>query len=134
MVSSIAIAVADGFEPDEKPRLTDKIAANSQPGGWPGSEPEKRPRKDYGGDTRRFRPSVAPPAPRGPPVDDDLEERIGDKLLFSINELAALTGKSPATNFRYLRLGQLSCVTIGGFRHFTRSTVLRFLRYGTEAA
>ena len=74
---------------------------------------------------------MAPQSPRGPP-DDDLEERIGDKLLFSINDLAELADKSPASIFRYLRLGLLSCVTVGGYRHFTRAAVLDFLRNGTR--
>jgi hypothetical protein len=126
MVSIIAIAAAEGFEPEEKPRLIDDIAANSHAVSKP-----PNPRKNYGGDTRRFRASVAPQSPRGPP-DDDLEERLGDKLLFSVNELAELAGKSPASIFRCLRLGQLSCITVGGHRHFTRSAVLRFLRYGTQ--
>jgi hypothetical protein len=124
MVSSIAIVAAEGFEPEEKPRLIDEIAANSQP-------VSKPPPKNYGGDTRRFRASVAPQSPRGPP-HDDLEERLGDKLLFSVNDLAELASKSPASIFRYLRLGMLSCITVGGCRHFTRSAVLRFLRYGTR--
>ena len=128
MVSSVAIVAADGFEPKEKPRVVDEIAANSQAASGPGQPP-----KNYGGDTRRFRASVAPQSPRGPP-DDDLEERLGDKLLFSVNELAELVGKSPASIFRYLRLGQLSCITVGGYRHFTRAAVLRFLRYGTQGS
>jgi hypothetical protein len=129
MVSSIAIVTAEGFEPDEKPRVVDEIAAASEPAG----KPENR-FKGYGGDTRRFRAASAPQSPRGPPVDDDLEERLGDKLLFTINDLAGLSGKSPASIFRYLRLGMLSCVTVGGCRHFTRSAVLRFLRCGTQDA
>jgi hypothetical protein len=126
MVSSIAIVAAEGFEPEEKPRRIDEIAASSQRG----SEP-KQLLKNYGGDTRRFRASVAPKSPRGPP-DDDLEERLGPKLLFTVNDLAELAGKSPASIFRYLRLGQLSCITVGGYRHFTRSAVLNFLRNGTR--
>jgi excisionase family DNA binding protein len=107
--------------------VIDEIAAASQPAG----KPESRP-KSYGGDTRRFRASVVPQSPRGPPIDDDLEERLGDKLLFSINELADLTDRSPATIFRLLRLGQLQSVQVGGVRRFTRATVLDFLRRGTS--
>jgi Helix-turn-helix domain len=121
MVSHIAIAAAEGFEPEEKPRL---IAANSQPESEPGQVP-----KNYGGDTRRFR---APPQPRRGPPDDDLEERIGLKLVYSINELAELADRSPATIFRLLRLGQLPSIRIGGYRRFTRKMVLDFLRQGTS--
>ena len=31
MISTIAMATAEGFEPDERPRLIDKIAADFQP-------------------------------------------------------------------------------------------------------
>ena len=127
MVSHIAIAAgAEGFEPKKKSRLIDEIAENSQPE----SEPEQVP-NNYGGDTRRFRASVAPQSPRGPPADD-LEERIGPKLVFSIAELAELADRSPATIFRLLRLGLLPCIRIGGYRRFTRATVLDFLRHGTS--
>ena len=126
MVSSIAIIAAEGFEPEKKPRLVDEIAANSQPL----SESEQRS-KNYGGDTRRFRASVARQSPRGPP-DDDLEERIGRKLVYSINELAELADRSPATIFRLLRLGQLPSIRIGGYRRFTRKMALDFLRQGTS--
>ncbi len=125
MVSNIAIAAAEGLEPDEKPRRVDEIADNSEAASDPGPVP-----KNYAGDTRRFR-SPAAKRPRGPP-DDDLEQRIGSKLLFTINEVAELSGKSPASIFRYLRLGQLTSVTVGGYRHFTRAAVLNFLRYGTR--
>jgi hypothetical protein len=124
MVSSFAIAAADGLEPEDRPRLVDKIIADSQP---VGSEPEKR--KRFGGG-RPFRASVAPQSPRGSPVDDDLEERLGKKVHFSIGELADLAGKSPATVFRNLRLGQLPWIRVGGHRRFTRAVVLDFLRNG----
>jgi excisionase family DNA binding protein len=127
MVSVFAIAAADGLEPEDRPRLVDKIIADSQP---VGSEPA---RKRFGGG-RPFRASVAPQSPRGPPVDDDLEERLGKKLHFSIGELADLAGKSPATIFRYLRLGQLPYIRVGGHRRFTRAVVLDFLRNGMRRA
>jgi excisionase family DNA binding protein len=126
MVSHIAIAAAEGFKPKTKPRRIDEIAQNSQPK----SESEQVP-NNYGGDTRRFRASIAPQSPRGPP-DDDLEERIGPKLVFSIAELAELADRSQATIFRLLRLGLLPSIRIGGYRRFTRATVLDFLRYGTS--
>ena len=77
---------------------------------------------------------MAPQSPRGPPVDDDLEERLGDQLHFSIDELAKLSDRSAATIFRYLRLGLLPCIRVGGYRRFTRAVALDFLRYGTRGA
>jgi hypothetical protein len=130
MVSSFAIAAAEGFQPEDRPRLVDKIVADSQ---FVASEPEKPSRQRFGGG-RPFRAATAPQSPRGPPIDDDLEERLEDKLHFSITELAKLASKSPATIFRYLRLGQLSCIRIGGHRRFTRAVVLDFLRNGTREA
>ena len=124
MVSSFVIAAAEGFEPEDRPRVVDKIVANSQ---FVASEPEKPSRKRFGGG-RPFCAAAAPQSPRGPPVDDDLEEGLEDKLHFSINELADLAGKSPATIFRYLRLGQMPCIRVGGHRQFTRAVVLDFLR------
>jgi hypothetical protein len=62
---------------------------------------------------------------------DDLDERIGPKLLFSISELAMLADRSPATIFRLLRLGLLPFVQVGGSRCITRAIVLDFLRRGT---
>ena len=97
----------------------------------PVKELERTP-KNYGGDTRRFRASTAPQPLRIPPDDDDLEDRIGDKLLYSIKDLAELSDRSPATIFRYLRLGQLQCIQSGGIRRFTRAAVLDFLRNGTR--
>jgi excisionase family DNA binding protein len=95
MVSSIAIATAEGFEPEEKPRLIDV------------------------------------PRGRRRPPPDDLEERIGSKNFYTINELAALADRSPATIFRLLRLGLLPFVQVGGRRLFSRAIVLDFLRRGT---
>jgi hypothetical protein len=125
MVSSIAIAAAEGFEPEEKPRVIDEIAADSQPQSGPAKLPSK-----YSRPLSRQRASGSPHAPRGPP-DDDLEERIGSKNFYSINELAKLSDRSPATIFRLLRLGLLPCVRVGGCRCFTRAVVLDFLRNGT---
>jgi hypothetical protein len=82
MVSSIAIAAAESFEPEEKPRLVDEIAASSQPK----SADQAKPSKNRGGAHNRQRLAASPHAPRGP--SDDLEERIGPKLLYSIAELA----------------------------------------------
>ena len=130
MVSSFVIAAADICEPEDRPRLVDKIISDSQ---LVASEPENPSRQRFGGG-RPFRTAAAPQSPRGPPVDDDLEERLEDKLHFSITELAKLASKSPATIFRYLRLGQLSCIRIGGHRRFTRAVVLDFLRNGTREA
>ena len=127
MVSSIAMAAAEGFEPAEKPSLVDEIAANSQPK----SADQAKPSSKYSRPLSRQRASVAPQSPRGPP-DDDLEKRIGDKLLYSIKDLADLSDRSPATIFRYLRLGQLQCIQSGGIRRFTRAAVLDFLRNGTR--
>ncbi len=76
--------------------------------------------------------AIAASSPREPPADD-LEERIGNKLVFSIAELAELADRSPATIFRLLRLGLLSSIRIGGYRRFTRATVLDFLRHGTRS-
>jgi hypothetical protein len=126
MTSSFAIAA----EPEDRPRVVDKIIADSQP---VGGELEKPLRRRFGGG-RPYRPARAPQAPRGPPVDDDLEERLEGKLHFSINELAKLADKSPATVFRYLRLGQLPCIRVGGHRRFTRAVVLDFLRNGMRSA
>ena len=58
MVSSIAIAAAKALSLKKKPRLIDELAESSQPE----SEPKQVP-KNYGGDTRRFRASVAPQSP-----------------------------------------------------------------------
>lgn len=127
MVSHIAIAASEGFEPDEKPRRVDEIADNSQSASDPGPAP-----KNYAGDTRCFR-SPAANLPRGPP-DDDLEGRLGDQLHFSIDELAKLSDRSAATIFRYLRLGLLPCIRVGGYRRFTRAVVLDFLRNGMREA
>jgi excisionase family DNA binding protein len=104
MISSIAIVAAEGSGPEEMP-----VTA--------------RPPTKRGGALSRQRASAP----------DDLEERIGSKLIFSINELAALADRSPATIFRLLRLGQLPFVQIGGSRCFTRAAVLNFLRRGTQA-
>lgn len=128
MVSSIAMAAAEGFEPEEKPRRIDAIAASSQP---KRDDPAK-PSKDRGSWRGRRHTAASPHAPRGPP--DDLEERIGSKLFYSISELAALADRSPATVFRLLRLGQLPFVQVGGSRCFTRAIVLDFLRRGTQRA
>ena len=127
MVSSFAIATAESFEPEDRPRLIDKIIADSQPVSSKPEEPSTRRRG-----ARPIRASVAPQSPRGPPVDDDLEERLGKQLHFSINELADLSDRSAATIFRYLRLGLLPSIRIGGYRRFTRTVVLDFLRYGTR--
>jgi hypothetical protein len=108
MISSIAIAAAEGFERGQKLPLTDEIAAKS------GDAPRDR----------QHRGRTPPP--------DDLEERIGSKLIFSINELAALADRSPATIFRLLRLGLLPFVWVGSSRCFTRAVVLNFLRHGTR--
>jgi hypothetical protein len=126
MVSSIAMAITDGFEPNEKPRQVDRIVADSQ---QPVSRPGKPLAKRAGG-ARPIRASVAPQSPRGLP-NDDLEERLGDQLHFSIDELAKLSDRSAATIFRYLRLGLLSCIRVGDYRRFTRTVVLDFLRRGT---
>ena|ERR1700722_18871345 len=125
MVSSIAIAAAEGVDLKEKPRLIDKLSANSQQSSGP-ADPSREP------DAPRSRPrrGSTPHAPRGPL--DDLEQRIGSKLIFSINELAALADRSPATIFRLLRLGLLPFVPVGGSRCFTRAIVLDFLRRGTR--
>ena len=127
MVSSIAIATAEGFEPEEKRLLIDEIAADSQH-----ERDRGKPIKERLRSRDRQGAAASPHAPRGPP--DDLEVRIGSKLIFSINELAALADKSPATIFRLLRLGQLPFVQVGGSRCFTRAAVLNFLRRGTQTA
>jgi hypothetical protein len=124
MVSSIAITAAEGFEPDEKPRLIDKIATNSERNCGP-TESSKEHEA-----LRRPRRGGTPQVQRGPP--DDLEERIGPKLIYSISELAALADRSPATIFRLLRLGQLQFVWVSSSRCFTRAIVLDFLRRGTR--
>jgi excisionase family DNA binding protein len=98
MVSSTAIAAAEGFEPEEKPPL----------------RPDTHSRKRREG-----------------PWKDDLEERIGSKNFYTINEIAALADRSPATIFRLLRLGRLPFVQVGGRRLFSRRIVLDFLRRGT---
>jgi excisionase family DNA binding protein len=118
MVSSIVIA-AEGFEPEEKRWLIDEIAADSQQ-----ERDHDKPTRKHG----RLRTGASLHDP-----SDDLEARIGPKLIFSINELAALADKSPATIFRLLRLGQLPFVQVGGSRCFTRAAVLNFLRRGTQA-
>jgi hypothetical protein len=109
----------------EKPQLIDEIAASSQLSSGAAESPKER-------DAPQGRPrrGGTPHAPRGPP--DDLEERIGPKLVFSINELAALADRSPATIFRLLRLGLLPFVWVGSSRCFTRAIVLEFLRHGTR--
>jgi hypothetical protein len=122
MVSSIAIAAAQGVELKEKPRLIDKIAASSQHKSDLAESPKEPLSHPRRGGNR--------PHPRGPP--DDLEERIGGKLIFSINEVAALADRSPATIFRLLRLGLLPCIQVSGSRCFTRAMVLDFLRRGTR--
>jgi hypothetical protein len=127
MISSILIAAAEGFEPEEKARLIDKIAADSQQ-----DRDRGKPTKGRGRSRDRQSPGASPHAPRGP--SDDLEARIGPKLIFSINELAALADRSPATVFRLLRLGRLPFIHVGGSRCFTRAVVLNFLRRGTQAA
>ena len=81
MVSSFAIAAAEGFQPEDRPRVVDKIVADLQ---FVASEPENPSRQRFGGG-RPFRAATAPQSPRGPPIDDDLEERLEDKLHFSIN-------------------------------------------------
>jgi excisionase family DNA binding protein len=130
MVSSFAIAVADICEPEDRPRLVDQIIADSQPSISEPGLPEKR----FGGG-RPYRPATAPQkSPRGPPVADDFEERLGKQLHFSIRELAEYAGKSQATVFRYLRLGQLPCIRVGGHRRFTRAVVLDFLRNGMRSS
>jgi excisionase family DNA binding protein len=116
MGSSIAIAAA----PKEKRRLIDEIAADSQ---------QERDRSKQTKERGRSRAGASPHAP-----PDDLEVRIGPKLIFSINELASLAHKSPATIFRLLRADQLPFVQVGGSRCFTRAAVLNFLRRGTQAA
>ena len=124
-VSSVAIAAAEGVDLKEKSRLIDKIAANSQPD----SDPAEPSRKRSGTHSRQH-VGASSHAPRGPP--DDLEERIGSKNFYSINELAVLADRSPATIFRLLRLGLLPFVPVGGSRCFTRAIVLDFLRHGTR--
>jgi hypothetical protein len=133
MVSSFAIAaVAEGYEPEDRARVVDEIAAKSQSVGRPVDAYNKSSR-EHGGGNRRIRAAVAPQSPRGPP-DDDLEERLRDQLHFSIDELAKLSDRSAATIFRYLRLGLLPCIRVGGYRRFTRAVALDFLRYGTRDA
>jgi hypothetical protein len=127
MASSIAIAAADGVEPEERSRLVDKIAEDSQPK----RELLAKPSKERAGAHSRRHASVSSHAPRGPP-DDDLEERIGSKLIFTVTDLAALADRSAATIFRLMRLGSLPYVQLGGSRCFTRATVLNFLRHGTS--
>jgi hypothetical protein len=63
---------------------------------------------------------------------DGLEERLGSQLVFSVNELAELASRSPATIFRLLRLKQLPFIQVSGSRCFTRAVVLDFLRYRTR--
>jgi hypothetical protein len=116
---------AEGVEPEERPRLIDNIAAESQPE----SEPAKPPGK-HGKPLNRQRASESPHSPRSPP--DGLEQLIGSKLIFSINDLAQLADRSPATIFRLLRLGLLPCIQVSGSRCFTRAMVLDFLRNGTS--
>jgi hypothetical protein len=127
MVSSTAITAAQGFQPKEKPRLIDDIAEKSQP---ERDDPAK-PSKAHDAPLGRPRRAGTPHAPRGPP-DDDLDERIGPKLIFSISDLARLADRSPATIFRLLRLAQLDCVQVSGSRCFTRAIVLDFLRNGSR--
>jgi hypothetical protein len=124
MVSIIASNTAEGLEPKEKPRLNDEIAAAAQRKCDVSGPSRAQPPRDL---PRR---SETPRTPRG--YADDLEERIGPKLIFSINELAKLADRSPATIFRLLRLGLLPFVTVGGSRCFTRAIVLDFLRQGTR--
>ena len=95
MVSSFVIAAAEGFEPEDRPRVVDKIVAELQ---FVASEPEKPSRSALAAVV--LSAPLRRESPRGPPVDDDLEERLEDKRHFSINELADLAGKSPATIFR----------------------------------
>ena len=124
MVSIIASNTAEGFEPEEKPRLIDEIAATAQRNCGLSEPSRAHPPRDL---RRRGE------TPRTPRVyADDLEERIGPKLIFSINELAKLADRSPATIFRLLRLGLLPFVPVGGSRCFTRAIVLDFLRQGTR--
>jgi hypothetical protein len=125
-VSSTAIGVAEKVEEKEESRLIDDIAANSQPQ-W--VDPPK-PSKSRGGWHGRRHVSSSPHAPLGPP--DGLEERLGSQLVFSVNELAELANRSPATIFRLLRLGLLEHIQVGGSRCFTRAIVLDFLRRGTR--
>lgn len=126
MISSFAIAAADGIQPAEKPRAIDKIAEKSQA---QSDNPPKPSEKRSGWHGRRH-VSSSPHAPRGPP--DGLEERLGSQLVFSVNELAELANRSPATIFRLLRLGLLEHIRVGGSRCFTRAIVLDFLRHGTR--
>ena len=114
MVSSITfMAVTDGFEPNEKPRQVDLqdrcgfAAACQQTWEAPG---EARRRRCYYSRLRR-----AAVASRRLP--NDLGQ-LGDQLHFSIDELAKLSDRSAATIFRYLRLGLLSCIRVGGYRRF----------------
>jgi hypothetical protein len=127
MVSSISIAASEGFEPQEKLPLIDEIAPDSQQ-----ERDRGKPTKERGRSRDRQGPGASPHAPRG--SADDLEARIGPKLIFSINELAALADRSPATIFRLLRVSQLPFIQVGGSRCFTRAVVLNFLRRGTQAA
>ena len=91
MVSSIAIAAAEGFEPEEKRLLIDEIAADSQH-----ERDRGKPIKERLRSRDRQGAAASPHAPRGPP--DDLEVRIGSKLIFSINELAAPTSRRPQSS------------------------------------
>ena len=61
MVSSFAIAAAEGFEPEDRPRVVDKIVADSQ---FVASEPEKPSRKRFGGGPPFLRRCGAAVAPR----------------------------------------------------------------------
>ena len=125
MISSIALAAAEGVEPKEKPRRIDMIAEDSQR-----PEPDIALPAKTREAMRRQRAASSPHAPRGPP--DDLEERIGNKNLYSVADLARLADRSPATIFRLLRLRLIGFVQVGGQRRFTRAIVLDFLRNGTR--
>jgi hypothetical protein len=125
MVSSVAIAAGLGeVDGEERPRLIDQIAVDTQP-----ADPETPDAPRRSGRGRRV--DSAPPPGRGP-TGDDLEQWLGSQLIFSISELAVLADLSDASIFRLLRLGLLEAIRIGGRRKFTRAVVLNFLRNGVR--
>jgi hypothetical protein len=74
------------------------------------------------------------PSARRVSHDDGLEQLIGPKTLFSIEEFANLIDRSPATVWRLLRMKELTAVPIGGSKCIPRGEALRFLRHGGRTA
>jgi hypothetical protein len=66
--------------------------------------------------------------------DDGLEQLIGPKALFSIEEFADLIDRFPATVWRLLRMKELTAVQVGGSKRIPRGETLRYLREGDAQA